>query len=195
MMSMKHLSITKTAKANAFAYTAPDSIYNKLRVLVVSGGANMDIYRIVLRGIWRLTPHTRVLAAKTPGLETWMLGANMGLVDLDLLPLRPYPNKASGGVISASSLIGDVDGCISVVSVKPDALDEPPSLTVLRELCVGEASLQDAYFTLGSYCVGAVVDLGNQIVWGDDPLAVDAEAYRLAGKPAPPILSEISKAR
>lgn len=197
-------SITKTAKTETFAYTSPDAIYNKVRVLVTtSPGVNIELLRIVLRGIWRFSPHTRVLIVKTAGLTEWMLGGNMIEVDLDLLPLRPYPSRMGGlPTVSASHLINDCDGCIHVASVTAETLNQPPSLLGLRDLCASglddlddDEALKAAYFTLGTQFVGSVVDTGEQITWSDDLLDTDASAYRLLGLEAPPLLTQIRKLR
>lgn len=75
--------------------------------------------------------------------------------------------------------------------------------------------LQDIYFTIGNYIHGAVVDLTTkyvspderpdrsrgvsvpvgQVVWGDDMLAVDETACRLANEPVPDYIHAIRRVR
>lgn len=198
-------SVTKTAQASAFAYTPPESIYNAVRVLVTTApSVDVEVLRIVLRGIWRMTPHTRVLVTPTPGLAEWMLGGNMTIVDLDLLPLRPYPSRVEGlPTVMASHLINDCGGCIHVASVTAETLtDIPPSLAGLRALCAsGLAELSDtdaltaAYFALRDQFAGSVVDTGEQVTWCDDLLDTDTSAYRLLGQPTPLLLAGLRKLR
>lgn len=68
------------------------------------------------------------------------------------------------------------------------------------------AVYKDLYFSMGHLFDGAVVDLDtigvdgaskqvNQVVWGDDMLAVDEVACKLAGEPVPDYLREIDKLR
>jgi hypothetical protein len=197
------VAITRTASVAAFAYTPPAIIANVVRVLVTtSPGVNVEILRVVLRGIWRLTPHTRVLVTPTEGLTPWMLGGNMTEVDLDLLPLRLYPGRIAGlPSVSASHLLYDCDGCIHVSAARPDALDAPPTLAGLRALCVGLDAVEDAealkaaYFAIGNCYVGAVVDAGDQVTWSDDLLDADATAHRLLNAEPPSLLAEIRRLR
>lgn len=198
-------SVTRTAQRTAFAYTPPERIYNAIRVLVTTApGVDIEALRIVLRGIWRMTPHTRVLVTPAPGLTEWMLGGNMTIVDLDLLPLRPYPSRLDGQpTVMASHLISDCQGCIHVASATPEtAADAPPSLAGLRALAASgldglsdEDALCAAYFALGDSFVGSVVTAGEQVTWSDDLLDTDASAYRLLDVPVAPLLAELRRLR
>ncbi len=185
------LPTIKSARPSAFAYTPPMQTYGMVRVLVTAGKVSQTVLAEVLRGFWRFTPHTRVLAESHPALTPQMLGANMAAVDLDTLPLRHYPNRRAEPVVTAlpaSALLDDVEGSITVIT--PEALAVPPSLSILARLS-GDSDPVDAYFTLGRFFVGAVVETESKVVWGDDLLTVDETVYRSLGLPLPQSLVDI----
>jgi hypothetical protein len=187
-------SVTRTGNIDTFAYTPPSRIYRAVRVLLtLAADADPQTFAAALRGIWRFTPLTRALVTEHPELEDWMLGANMAAVDLDSLPMRPY--VATGGTTSrpltASHMFADCDGSITLATVRPETLDAPPSLAVMAEYAQGSDDLGEIYRAMSPYFVGAIVRVGDKVVWGDDILDVDANAYRLAGKPVHPLIREL----
>lgn len=192
------LSALYATSARAFTYMPPAASYGTVRVLVVIGETvRAPVLKEVLRGLWRYTPHTRVLITDHPALEPErMLGANMAVVDLDTLPLRPYLSPLVTRPVNGSTLLSDVALCISVVSVEASApLAQSPSLAVMRGLAPAPVSAHDAYFTLGATFGGAVVDTGERVHWGDDPLEVDLAVYRALGQPPDPALTDLIAAR
>jgi hypothetical protein len=93
--------------------------------------------------------------------------------------------------VSASHLFADCDGSITLTTVTPDKLDVPPSLATMAEYVQGASDLAEVYRAMSPYFVGAIVRVGDKVVWGDDILDVDATAYRLAGKPVDPLIREL----
>lgn len=97
----------------------------------------------------------------------------------------------------------------SLIGFFPNALQEQ-----LRQMPLA-AALTEIYFTIGQYINGAVVDLTakyvspdaredrsrnvavpvGQVVWGDDLLAVDEAACRIAGEPVPDYMKTIQALR
>lgn len=187
-------SVTRTGNIDTFAYTPPARIYRAVRVLLtLAPDADPETFAAALRGIWRFTPLTQALVTQHPKLEMWMLGANMAAVDLDGLPMRPY--VATGATttkpLTASHMFADCDGSITLATVTPETLDVPPSVAVMSHYVQGSADLSEIYRTMSPYFVGAIVRVGDKVVWGDDILDVDANAYRLAGKPVHPLIREL----
>lgn len=193
---MKHLSqsVTHTGNAATFAYTPPMKVYGGVRVLLaLAANADPIVFAAALRGLWRFTPLTRALVTQHPQLQDWMLGANMAVVDMDSIPLRPYlaEGKMSARPVMASHLFMDCDGCIAVSTVTPDTLDAPPSLSTMAEYARGITDLGAVYRAMSPYFAGSIVQIGDKVVWGDDILEVDATVYRLAGKPVYPLIEEL----
>ena len=187
-------SVTRTGNIDTFAYTPPSRIYRAVRVLLtLASDADPETFAAALRGIWRFTPLTQALVTQHPRLEAWMLGANMAAVDLDGLPMRPY--VAMGGTttrpLNASHMFADCDGSITLATVTPETLDVPPSLAVMAQYVQGSTDLAEIYRVISPYFVGAIVRVGDKVVWGDDILDVDSNAYRLAGKPVHPLIREL----
>lgn len=188
------VSVTRSGKLGSFAYTPPSSIFRTVRVLLtLSQSAQAPAIAAALRGLWRFTPLTRALVTEHPALEAWMLGANMAVVDVDALPSRPYVpiGSTTARPVMASHLFGDCDGCITLCAVDPAALDAPPSLSTIAEYVRGNTDLSAVYRTMRTYFVGAIVQIGEQVIWGDDLLEVDAAVYRAAGRPEHPVLGEL----
>jgi hypothetical protein len=193
------LPMLKSARRDAFAYTPPMSIYGVNRVLVTAGAANPRILAEVLRGLWRFSPHTNIVVAENEALEPKMLCANMQTFKMDSLPPSRYPLQMTGVEtdvkIAASSFLAQVNGCISVVSLRNGDLSQPPTLDHLSSLTEDHVNPLEAYFSIGSHFVGAVVDTGEKVYWGDDLLEVDEAAYRALGQPLPIMLREIREKR
>lgn len=192
-------SITHTGAAASFAYTPPARLYGGVRALfALAESVDGAVLAAALRGIWRFSPHTRALVTRHPALEPWMLGSNMVEVDLDSWPLRPF--AAHGKVVKrpvvASHLLADSDGCIALISLSPEqlaSLDVPPSLSVMAAYCKVNTEPTMVYAALRPYFAGAIVQVGDKVVWGDDVLDVDATAYRLAGLTPHPLLTDLRK--
>jgi len=190
-------SITHTGTAASFAYTPPMKIYGGIRsLLTLSESVDPAVLAAALRGIWRFSPHTRALVTSHPSLEPWMLGANMAEVDLDPLPLRPYAahGKTVTRPVVASHLFADCDGCITLMSLSPERLadlDMPPSLSVMASYCKVNIDPVAVYAALSPHFAGAILHLGEKVIWGDDLLEVDATAYRLSGLTPHPLIAEL----
>lgn len=187
-------SVIRTGNIGTFAYTPPARIYRTVRVLLaLSENADPQTLAAALRGIWRFTPLTVGLVTQHAALEEWMLGANMAVVDLDALPLEPFLRRGQTTTrpVMASHLFMDCDGAIALSTVTPEALDAPPSLLTMAEYARGNTDLGAVYGALGPYFAGAIVRLGDRVIWGDDILEVDATVYRLAGKPVHPLIGQL----
>lgn len=188
------LSVVRTGNIDTFAYTPPSRIYRTVRVLLaLAADADAKTTAAALRGIWRFTPLTRALVTEHPALEEWMLGANMAVVDLDTLPLEPFlaRGETTSNPVMASHLFTDCDGAIALTTVTPEMLDVPPSLKTMTEYAQGNTDLTAVFRGLGPYFAGAIVRLGDRVIWGDDILEVDETVYRLAGKPVHPLIEEL----
>ncbi len=190
-------SITHTGAAATLAYTPPMKVYGGVRsLLALAESVDPAVLAAVLRGFWRFSPHTRALVTAHPSLEPWMLGANMAEVDLDPLPLRPYAahGKTVTRPVVASHLFADCDGCVTLISLSPGelaALALPPSLSVMVSYCKVNTAPEMVYAALSREFAGAIIHLGEKVIWGDDILDVDTTAYRLAGLPPHPLLAEL----
>jgi len=188
---VKKFSSLRSARKTAFAYTPPDSVAGAVRALLIVGTVKPAILAEVLRGFWRLAPTTRLLVTMNDALQESMLGANMRAVELDALPNRPFVSRADAKrFVSASPLLSDVNLCITLTSAD-ESLTVPPSLGVLAGLSPVPVDAKDAYFALGHMFVGAIVAVGEQVLWGDDLLDVDAAVYRALNLPADPMLQTI----
>lgn len=188
------VSVTRSGKLEGFAYTPPSSIFRTVRVLLtLPQSAQAPALAAALRGLWRFTPLTRVLVTEHPAIEAWMLGANMAVADVDALPARPYVpiGSTTARSVFASHLFSDCNGCITLCSVDPATLDAPPSISTIAEYVRGSTDLSAIYRTMRTYFVGAIVQVGEHVIWGDDLLDVDAAVYRLVGRPEHPVLSEL----
>ncbi len=188
---MKKFSSLRSARKTAFAYTPPDAVAASARALLIVDTVKPAVLAEVLRGFWRLAPATRLLVTVNDALQESMLGANMRTVELDALPNRPFVNRADAKrFISASPLLADVNVCITLTSVD-EAPSAPPSLGVLAGLSPVSVHVRDAYLALGHMFVGGIVAAGEQVIWGDDLLDVDAAVYRAFNVPIDPVLQEI----
>ncbi|MCU0465041.1 MAG: hypothetical protein MUF38_10790 [Anaerolineae bacterium] len=191
------LSVTRTGAVATFAYTPPMRVYGGVRsLLTLAESVHPFVLAAALRGFWRFSPHTRALVTTHPALEPSMLGANMAEVDLDPLPMRPYaPDGATTTrPVMASHLFADCDGCVTLVSVSAEELAEsplPPSLAVIASYCKMNTDPAAVYAALAPHFAGAIVHIGEKVVWGDDLLDVDATAYRLAGLEPHPLIAEL----
>lgn len=192
---MKKISSLRVARAESFAYTPPDSIYGTERALLVVDKTSPALLAEVLRGFWRLAPATRLLVTANESLQETMLGANMRMVDLDALPRRPFLSRVDHKrFINAPPLLMDVNASVTLTTVN-EAPAVPPSLGVLVGLSPVPIDVRDAYFAMGHLFAGAVVQVGDQVIWGDDLLDVDAAVYRALNIEADPVLQEIRAAR
>lgn len=188
---MKKFSSLRSARKTAFAYTPPDAVAASARALLIVDAVQPSILAEVLRGFWRLAPATRLLVTVNDALQESMLGANMRTVELDALPNRPFVSRADAKrFVSASPLLADVKVCITLTTADA-APGLPPSLGVLAGLSPMPVHVRDAYFALGHMFVGGIVAAGEQVIWGDDLLDVDAAAYRALNVPIDPVLQEI----
>lgn len=197
-MAKPTLSVTRTGNLETFAYTPPARIFRTVRVLLtLASNADPRAYAAALRGIWRFSPITRALVTAHPGIQDWMLGANMAVVDLEGLPMRPYveQGQVTARPVMASHLFMDCDGAMTLGSVTPDTIDLPPSVATMVEYARGNTDPSAVYKALSPYFAGAIVQVGEKVIWGDDILEVDAAAYRMAGKPVHPLIAELRAGR
>lgn len=181
-----------TGKASAnFAYTPPQAIYGAVRVLVIVEEVRPETLAAVLRGFWRFTPHTRVLITEHPALAPTMMNGNMRPVDLSVLPMRPYESRLSQpkGKVIASTLLAEVGLCITLNSYRDPTI--APSLAAMQSLTSGATDPITTYFSLGQLFVGGLVEVGDQLVWGDDLIEVDQRVAQVAGDAAINPLSQI----
>lgn len=188
------LASVRSMSSRSFVYTPPDSIFKLARIVLVPGASiKPDVMLRVLRGLWRMTPTTRIVIIDNGSVTPEMLGSNMRIADLSELPLRPYGNAKGGKAVVATSLLHDVDGCITLASFDDveDPAKEIPSLAVLSTLTPGNPSHENVFNTLGQFLNGTIVDIGDKVIWGDDFFVVEGEAYQQLGTQPPKLLDRL----
>jgi hypothetical protein len=186
------LATISTGKASPhFAYTPPQTVYGAVRVLVVIADIRPETLAAVLRGFWRFTPQTRLLITEHPTLAPTMMNGNMRPVDLGELPLRPYESRLPDqkGKVIASTLLAEVGACITLNRYHDPAI--APSLAAIQALSNGATDPITSYFSIGHLFVGGLVEVGDQIVWGDDLIGVDQRVAQLAGHAPFEVASQI----
>lgn len=162
-------------------------------MLVPGASIKPDVMLRVLRGLWRMTPTTRIVVVDNGSVVPEMLGSNMRIAQLAELPLRPYGNSKGGKAVVATSLLHDVDGCITLASVDDvsDPAKDSPSLSALATLSPGNPSHENVFNTLGQFLNGTIVDVGDKVIWGDDFFVVEHEAYQHLNIKPPALLERL----
>lgn len=220
MGKLKDLSTISTAKPENFVYTPPASAYEALRILVkvnlnTTTYVNTFVLDAVLRGLRRVNHLARIVvidsfASEQAAQQTFHQCGVDELLDQEMRAaaaeiITPYifeninPNPLVFGEVNAPKYIYDYDCCISVSSFKGDQAFTgglhnlvnliPKSLTET----LSDELLTDIYFTIGHHFDGSVLllETSNQVVWGDDLIAVDESAYRHEAQTPAPYLSTI----
>jgi hypothetical protein len=220
MGKLKNLATISTSKPETFVYTPPASAYEALRILVKvnlnkTTYVNNYILDSVLRGLRRVNTLARIVVidsfeSEESAQQTFHQCGVDELLDQEMRAaaaeiITPFifqninPEPLIFGEVNAPKYIYDYDCCISVSGFKPDE----PFTGGLHNLVnlipkdhaqtLSDALLTDIYFTIGHHFDGSVlaVDHANQVIWGDDMIAVDESAYRTAGREIAPYLSMI----
>lgn len=123
------------------------------------------------------------------------------------------PDAKQVPFLTAPTYVGDYDCCISVSTFSRSMVQDEQFISASLRNILGLVPhdqlsgkdttiaelLRAVYFTLGHYFDGAVVDLSadaaGQVVWGNDLLAVDEVACRIAGEPIASYIEPIRAAR
>ncbi|GAB4527413.1 MAG: DUF362 domain-containing protein [Anaerolineae bacterium] len=149
-----------------------------------------------------------------------LLDDNMRMGDLEELTMTTYlntlPKSVSYATMTAPAYLSEYDCVISLaalhesdtgqvnaslhnlLSVFPRSAypgDIPQTRRLSAEAAANPAILQDVYFTVGHFFAGAIVALPDKVIWGDDLLAVDEAACKLAGVPRPDYIDAIRTLR
>lgn len=213
------LASIKSTQRDTFVYTAPMTAYDATRILVLvdmghpAAQVSTAVLGKVLRGLRRADPQGRILITSSTYVEASvrdiftqggvldLMDDNMRAADTDELLMTDYDNRLATPVqfsmMTAPEYIRDYECCISVSVFNPE---QPAALRNLHSALLRDRGypssndiLPDIYHSIGHYFDGAVVEAGEQIIWGDDLLAVDEAAYRLMGVPAPHVLKMIQQ--
>lgn len=215
---------TKSAKTDTFVYTPPAAAFDATRILVrVDADEPSPVVAKVLRGLRRANPNGRILVLGRAGVrevyeDSAVLDDNMRAADTGDLLMQEYEHALIDPVgkqqavslpytpvvtsVTAPGYIGEYDCCITVATFR-----QPLSALASLRTCIEPDAeipaagvpdfLADLYFTIGHHVDGAVLGIPDvgQVVWGDDLLAVDEAACRLAQQPAPEILKFMQQHR
>lgn len=184
------MAAVTSAKRATFAYTLPLPVYDAPRVLLqASDTTPADVLLGMLRGIRRATPFTRILVLESVAFDREaMMDDNTLVIDTNILPQRHY-----GGVI-APALLAEVGTCISITALTANET-APPTLVNLQQLTTQANDLAAVYQAIGHVFVGSVVAVGEQVMWGDDVLAVEQAAYRLVQTAPPDVLHQLARSQ
>lgn len=225
MGKRSHLAAVKSTRRQTFVYTPPAAAFDAARILLkVSLGDTRtavapDVLAVVLRGLRRANPGARILimeGARPPAAMQDVFAAaglidgiddNTRLADVNdpQMPLVEYTNSAPDPsrfpALLAPPMIADYECAVCVAAL--DAADGAAGLHSLLSLLPRAeypegSSLRVLYFTIGQHFHGSVVSTpgdDGHVVWGDDLLAVDEAACRLAGCATPDYLPAIRAVR
>lgn len=185
-------SVKSTSKAS-FAYLPPDTAYRAIRILL-----NCDVQQVgklvlekVLRGLRRASPMARILVVDRvcPAENIAAYFAEQGVTDLlddnmrtaavDELLLTTYPNQLENPAVGALEAPGYIAEYDSVLSLAVNDDSNPAAVNSLYGMlpcAVEKPPIEDLYFTIGYRFHGAIVELEDKVLWGDDLLAVDEAA-------------------
>jgi hypothetical protein len=220
MGKLKDLAAVKVAQRSSFVYMPPDAAFGALRTLIKIDANTVSVATLgaVLRGLRRVNPLGRiVLVDRFDSREAFDATGFIDLMDDEMrattinnLTMQNYRNLSPQPeqylTVTAPSYFGNYECVLSLTGLQAESASLANLTNVFVEGRVKTAAeserveikrideLADVYFTVGHLLHGAVVDLGataDKVVWGDDLLAVDETAYRLAEKPAPEYISVI----
>lgn len=196
MSKPARLSSVKSTHIQTFVYTPPATAYDAVRIVVKP---NLDTVRpevltAVLRGLRRANPGGRiiVLANALPerDVETVfgsegsldLLDSNMQAILIDRLATAVYSDPRNPArSVEAPRLLGEAECRISVAGAGPGII---AALDHLRRLIQGpydSLMTADLYCAIGRLFDGAVLEVDEQVLWGDDLLAVELAAARIYG--------------
>lgn len=222
MGKLKNLASIKTANSKSFGYTPPDAAFGALRTLIKIDAKTIQLQTLgaILRGLRRVNPQGRlVIVDRFASREAFEVSGIIDLMDDEMrastitnLTMQNYrnlsPQPENYLTLTAPSYLGDYECVISVsgFTEKGAALANLANVFVEGRLKLDDESeridieqvdeLADVYYSIGHFVHGAVVDLGeshDKVVWGDDLLAVDETAYRIAGESIPDTFNTIRK--
>ncbi|MDQ7026709.1 MAG: hypothetical protein Q9P01_01560 [Anaerolineae bacterium] len=222
MGKFKNLASIKTADSQSFGYTPPDAAFGALLTLIKIDvkTVRLAIFGAVLRGLRRANPLGRlVIIDRFASREEFVASGIIDFMDDEMRAttitnlimqnyrnLSPQPQRYA--TLTAPSYLGEYECVISVggLTEKGASLANLTNVFVEGRMKADDESerieieqvdeLADVYFSVGHFVHGAVVDLGeshDKVIWGDDLLAVDETAYRMADKSIPAYLDTIRK--
>lgn len=224
MGKLKDLESVKSAKASSFAYFPPDTAFDAMRILVKpalvgSATVSLTVLDAVLRGLRRASPLGRIVIVEGVTGDTYantlfddlgvtqLLDREMRVTHTDNLIRHTYPNLLPNpynfASIEAPEYIKDYNCVVTVGALNREHPELFGGIANLRGIVCDapqdkiniSESLIDVYFTIGQHFDGAVVEVDEQVVWGDDLLAVDEVAYQMAEIPVPEYLMTIRQLR
>jgi hypothetical protein len=220
MGKLKDLASVKVAQRSSFVYTPPDAAFGALRTLIKIDAKTVGLETLgsVLRGLRRVNPLGRIVIVDR--FETREAFEATGFIDLmddemrattitnltmqNYRNLSPQPERYL--MVTAPVYFEEYECVLSITGLQAEGAALANLANVFVEGQVKNTAeserieieqineLADVYFTVGHLVDGAVVDLGtalDKVVWGDDLLAVDETAYRLADSPAPAYIETI----
>lgn len=209
MGKLARLASVKSANKESFVYLPPDNGYKATRIMLLCNVKKIDhnVLDKVLRGLRRASPVARILLVDricpNENVEVHfaengvndLLDDNMRVASVNDLIMVEYENQLAKPVahskIEAPGYITDYDCVISlgIFSVEFDMVFA--SLVHIEDILPCESkerySPADFYFTIAHHFDGAIVELPDKVMWGDDILAVDeAGAHALGLEPGQP---------
>jgi hypothetical protein len=220
MGKLKDLAAVKVAQRSSFVYIPPDVAFGALRTLIKIDTKTVGLETLgsVLRGLRRVNPLGRiVLVDRFDSREAFEATGFLDLMDDEMrattianLTMQNYRNLSPQPdrylTVTAPAYFGEYECVLTVTGLASDSASLANLANVFVEGRIKEGGkserieierideLADVYFTVGHRVHGAVVDLGatvDKVVWGDDLLAVDETAYRLAENSAPEYIQTI----
>lgn len=220
MGKLKDLASVKVAQRSSFVYIPPDAAFGALRTLVKIDAKTVGLETLgsILRGLRRVNPLGRiVIVDRFDSREAFEATGYIDVMDDEMrattitnLTMQNYRNLSPEPeqylTVTAPSYFAEYECVLSVTGLNANgaALANLTDVFVEGRIKTADKSerieveqineLADVYFTVGHFVHGAVVDLGtsvDKVVWGDDLLAVDETAFRLAEKPAPEYIQSI----
>jgi hypothetical protein len=209
-MTRKRYSIVNNAPIDSFVYTPPDQAHAAARILVKPnlmsrpespGIVNTTVLGSVLRGLRRAAPMARIVVAEQ-GLGTTtasqlfqqydidqILDQEMRLSDITQMLTSEYPTSSQA--FTAPEAVKDYDCVISVASLQtiPSIFGSlhnligllPHTLYPDRDFFLSHDGLLMVAEAFRPHIDGVVIVVDHRVFWGDDMLAVDEAACRLAG--------------
>lgn len=209
MGKLARLASVKSANKESFAYLPPDNGYKATRILLLCNVKQVDILVLekVLRGLRRASPMARILLidriCPNENVDAYfaengvsdLLDDNMRAASVDDLIMTQYENQLpepiAHGTLQAPEYIAEYDCVVSVGIFSAEFDRVNASLAHIEDIlpCEFKEKLSpvDLYFTVGHHFDGAVIELPDKVMWGDDILAVDeAGAHALGLEPEQP---------
>jgi len=209
-MTRKRFSIVNNATLDSFAYTPPDQAYAAARILIkpnlisrpeAPGIVSPVVLGSVLRGLRRAAPIARLVIVEQAhgdmnASELFqqyeveeLLDQEVRLGDINQMLMAEYATSDTS--LTAPDAVKDYDCVISVATLHTIPFISaslhnligflPQPLYPEREKFLTHDGLRLVAEAFGPHVDGVVVAAEGRVVWGDDMLAVDAAACKMAG--------------